>query len=280
MTDKPFLFPETTLLITHYNRSFSLERLLNSFQALNCHFGQVVVSDDGSKAEHVQKVLDLQAKYAFELVPADVNAGLGHNINKGQDAVTGEYTLYVQEDFDPTPLFPEKMEEALTFLRSDPALDMVRFYAYFDFPIKVPYRRGFSELHFNWHHPSHLKFYAYSDHPHLRRSSFLTKFGRYLEGEIGDRTEFSTALRFIRRGGRALFFDQYTSLFLHLNSSHEPSTMGRSSWKESDHWSVEFSRSIYLRYRWLKNSLQLLLLRSENGEGTSRASPTRNSGVG
>lgn len=263
MTDKSFLFPETTLLITHYNRSFSLERLLNSFQALGCHFGQIVVSDDGSQAEHFQRVLDLRARYPFDLVRADVNSGLGHNINKGQDAVTGDYTLYVQEDFEPTPLFPVKLDEALTFLRADPALDMVRFYAFFDYPVKVPFRQGFSELKFTWTHPSHIKFYAYSDHPHLRRSSFLTKFGRYLEGEIGDRTEFSTALRFIRRGGRTLFFDQYSSLFLHENSSHEPSTMGRASWKESDHGLVKFSRNIYLRYRWLKNSLQLLFLGSD-----------------
>ena len=263
MTDRPFAFPEITLLITHYNRSSSLERLLNSFQALRCLFGQIIVSDDGSSGEHARKLRELQAEYRFELVWAEVNSGLGNNINKGQDAVKTAYTLYVQEDFEPTPLFPLKLGEALGFLRSDPTLDLVRFYAFFDYPVKVPFARGFSELKFNWTHPSHLKFYAYSDHPHLRRSDFFTKFGRYLEGEIGDRTEFSTALRFLKRGGRALFFDQYSSLFLHQNSSHEPSTMGRSLWKESDHWTVGFSRFIYLRYRWLKNTLQLLLLRSK-----------------
>lgn len=263
MTDKSFSFPETSLLITHYNRSLSLERLLNTFHALCCHFGQIIVSDDGSAEEHFQRLLGLKVKYAFELVRADANSGLGHNINKGQDAVKTSYTLYVQEDFEPTPLFPVKLTEALGFLREDPTLDLVRFYAFFDYPVKVPFQQGFSELKFTWSHPSHLKFFVYSDHPHLRRSDFLTKFGRYLEGEIGDRTEFDTALRFIQRGGRALFYDEYSSLFLHQNPSHEPSTMGRSSWKESDHWLVEFSRSLYLRYRWAKNSLQLLFLRSK-----------------
>lgn len=263
MTDKSFSFPEITLLITHFNRSSSLERLLNSFHSLRCHFGQIVVSDDGSAGDHVQKLLSLKKKHGFELVAVDVNSGLGHNINKGQDAVKTSYTLYVQEDFEPTALFPPKLRQALSFLLADPALDMVRFYAFFDYPVKVPFQPGFSELKFTWSHPSHLKFYAYSDHPHLRRSDFLNKFGRYLEGEIGDRTEFNTALRFIRRGGRALFFDHYSSLFLHQNSAHEPSTMGRSSWKESGYWPVELSRFIYLRFRWLINSLQLLMVRSE-----------------
>jgi glycosyltransferase involved in cell wall biosynthesis len=262
MIEKSFLFSETTLLITHYNRSFSLERLLNTFHTLKCHFGSVIVSDDGSAQQHMQRLLELQGKYSFQLIRAEVNSGLGHNINKGQDAVKTKYTLYVQEDFEPTPLFPAKLGEALGFLRTDPSLDLIRFYAFYDYPIKVPFGRGFSEIRFNWTHPSHLKFYAYSDHPHLRRSEFLTKFGRYLEGEIGDKTEFSTALRFLKRGGRALFFDQYSSLFLHQNSPHEPSTMGRASWKESRNWLVGVSRTLYLRYRWAKNSLQLLFLSS------------------
>lgn len=264
MTDKSFSFPETTLLITHYNRSLSLERLLNTFEALHCHFGQIIVSDDGSAEYHFKRLLNLKEQYPFDLVRADINSGLGHNINKGQDAVKTEYTLYIQEDFEPTPLFPVKLGEALKFLRADPTLDLVRFYAFFDYPVKVPFQQGFSELKFTWTHPSHLKFYVYSDHPHLRRSDFLTRFGRYPEGEVGDRTEFDTALRFLKRGGKALFFDQYSSLFLHQNSSHEPSTMGRLSWKESDRWSVEFLRTLYLRYRWLKNSLQLLMLRSDD----------------
>jgi len=264
MTNKSFSFSETTLLITHYNRSFSLERLLKTFRDLDCHFGQTIVSDDGSKPEHLERLLELQSRFGFELIRAVVNNGLGHNLNKGQDAVQTPFTLYVQEDFEPTPLLPVKLEEALDFMKSDPTLDLVRFYAFFDHPVKVPYGKGFSELQFNWTHPSHLKFYCYSDHPHLRRSDFLTRFGRYTEGEIGDRTEFNTALRFIHRGGRALFFDQYSSLFHHQNSSLEPSTMGRSSWRESNLWIVEFLRSIYLRFRWLKNSLQLLCLRSND----------------
>ncbi len=50
-----YKFPNVTLLITHYNRSGSLERLLNAFEKLNCSFENIVVSDDGSKAFHIEK---------------------------------------------------------------------------------------------------------------------------------------------------------------------------------------------------------------------------------
>ena len=261
MTLQPSFFPEVTLLVTHFNRSLSLERLLTIFQELNCVFASIVVSDDGSTGSHCQRILDLEAKFKFNLVQASVNSGLGHNLNKGQDAVRTDYTLYVQEDFEPTDRFPGKLAEALHFMKTDPTLDLVRFYAFFDYPIKKSFGQGFSEISFNWTNLSHLKFYCYSDHPHLRRSDFFEKFGRYTEGVIGDRTEFDMALSFIQHQGRALFFDRHWELFNHTNPPHEPSTMGRSSWKETDNWLVGALRHHYLRIKWLKNSFQLLLRR-------------------
>lgn len=49
-----FEFPEVTLVITHYNRSTSLERLLQSIKDLKCSFNEIIVSDDGSKLEHLE----------------------------------------------------------------------------------------------------------------------------------------------------------------------------------------------------------------------------------
>ncbi len=108
-------YPDVTLLITHYNRSSSLERLLHAFQTLQCSFGGIVVSDDGSKPEHQEKLRALQQQYNFNLVTTPQNRGLGNNINKGQDAVTTTYTLYVQEDFEPSSIFPEHFKDALNF---------------------------------------------------------------------------------------------------------------------------------------------------------------------
>jgi glycosyltransferase involved in cell wall biosynthesis len=50
---KNYFFKDVTLLVTHYNRSQSLEQLLNSFVQLDCRFEDIVVSDDGSRPEHI-----------------------------------------------------------------------------------------------------------------------------------------------------------------------------------------------------------------------------------
>lgn len=253
-------FPDVTLLITHYNRSRSLERLLSTFESQQFDFGGIVVSDDGSKPEHLDYIKNLQTRYKFDLITTPVNKGLGNNINKGQDAVKTPYTLYVQEDFEPKPAFLEHFKDALQFFNEDSSWDIARFYAYFSYPYKKAFKKGFSEMVFK---PSvffanHLKFYVYSDHPHLRRSNFLQKFGRYPEGIKGDRTEFLMAASFIRHKGRGLFFDNFNDLFYQKNSSDEPSTMGRSSWRESKNPLALAARYFYLRYKLVKWTYEAL----------------------
>ena len=54
-----------------------------------------------------------------------------------------------------------------------------------------------------------MKIYQYSDHPHLRKSSFLTKFGRYQEGIKGDKTEYNMCVSFIKNKGKGLFFNEF-----------------------------------------------------------------------
>ena len=253
------IFPDTTLLITHYNRSGSLERLLTSFENLDCRFDAIVVSDDGSKAEHLNKIVSLQDRFNFQLVTTPVNKGLGNNINKGQAAVKSPFTLYVQEDFDPTEIFPAHFVDALDFMREDPALDIVRFYAYFSYPNLKPFKKGFSEMVFSYWDFSHLKFYYYSDHPHLRRSNFLEKFGKYPEGLNINLTEYQMAISFLSKKGKGLFYNEFNTLFDQKNSAQEPSTLDRPSWKLSKNPLIQVSRLLYLRYRWLKNTLDLAL---------------------
>lgn len=250
-------FADVTLLITHYNRSLSLGRLLRTFRAQGVRFGAIVVSDDASAPLHRAELLVLQQEYGFTLVTTEQNKGLGNNINKGQDAVTSEYTLYVQEDFEPAPIFSDHFAQALSFMKQDYALDIVRFYAYFPYPNMKPYGKGYAEMKFSPFDMNHLKFYFYSDHPHLRRSNFFTKFGRYPEGEKGDRTEFAMALSFLRNKAKGLFYTEYTTLFYQKNTSDEPSTMNRADWRESENFLIKAARWVYLRFRWLKNSGEL-----------------------
>lgn len=255
------IFDTVTLLVTHYNRSLSLERLLQGFKDRGITFGDIVVSDDGSRTEHQEKLRELQSEFIFRLITTPVNRGLGHNINKGQDAVQTPYTLYVQEDFEPTAAFAEHFTDALRFMEEDKTLDLARMYAYFKYPYSKKYNKGFSEMKFSASvlQGNHLKFYMYSDHPHLRRSHFLQKFGRYPEGIKGDITEYRMALSFIQNKGRGIFYDDYKHLFLQKNSPDEPSTMGRAAWRESKNVFVLAARAVYLKFKLLKWTSDVLL---------------------
>lgn len=260
MSQDTHFFEDVTLLVTHYNRTRSLERLLNSFKALNIKFEDIVVSDDGSKAENLERLKALEIELGFRLVTTAKNAGLGNNINKGQDAVKTPYTIYVQEDFEPKPIFAQLFTDALGFMKADPELDIARFYAYFKYPYVKQYGKGFSEMKFSISPlaNNHLKFYMYSDHPHLRRSTYFQKFGRYPEGIKGDLTEFGMAVSFIQNKGKGIILNDFNAMFWQKNSPDEPSTMSRASWRESRNPLALALRAAYLQYRLLKNTYQVL----------------------
>jgi glycosyltransferase involved in cell wall biosynthesis len=238
-------FPDITLLITHYNRSNSLEKLLEAFEKLNCSFGNIVVSDDASEAVHIEKILSLKSRFNLELVKAEKNKGLGNNINKGQDAVKTSYTLYIQEDFIPLPLFPEKLVLALEYMKEMQDIDIARFYSYRKYPYLKPLANGFSRMLFSPLSRGYEKFYYYSDHPHLRRSSFFEKFGRYQEGLKSDVTEYRMMLSFLRNKGKGIYFDQYQNLFEQVNDASEPSTVKRSALRQTNNILIRNIRHVY-----------------------------------
>lgn len=243
-------FPTTTLLITHYNRSKSLERLLAAFAGLGVKFGEVVVSDDNSKPEHQQVLAKLQLAYTFRLVTTPVNRGLAHNLNKGQDAVTTPYTLYVQEDFVPTARFVDYFSRGFALLDKAPDLDIVRFYAYYAYPYLKPYAPEFAEMIYRPWFTKTSKIYNYSDHPHLRRSTFQEKFGRYKEDIKSDRAEYLMCLSFIQNKGKGLFCTNFQEVFLQENTSEEPSTVTRSNWRQSDNLLISTVRTVFRQVKY------------------------------
>lgn len=254
-------FPQVSLLITHYKRSKSLENLLKAFKDLNCEFGEIIVSDDCSPEPHLNYIKDVLLKiYNFKFISAPVNKGLGNNINKGQDAVTKPFTLYIQEDFEPQLQFPQVLQTALDIIKKDDFFDIIKFYAYFPYPYTKPYGYGFSETIFRYKlwYANHLKFYFYSDHPHLRHSNFFEKFGRYSENIHSDKTELLMSLSFILNNARGLIYDEFGSLFIQKNSLDEPSTIPRANWKQSKNTIILFIRYIYLRFKFAKWNWELL----------------------
>ena len=245
-------FTAITLLVTHYNRSQSLERLLKSFNDQQISFGDIVVSDDGSKPEHLERLKQAEKQFGFRLITTPKNAGLGNNINKGQDAVKTAYTLYVQEDFDPFPGYKEHLQDELDIMEDRHDIDLVRFYAYFKYPYLRPFRKGFSEMIFKIWYPGYRKFHVYSDHPHLRLTTFFEKFGRYREGIKGDKTEFSMALSFLKHHGKAMIYEDVKGVFDQVNSADEPSTMKRSDLRQSNNPLISLARAIYrnVKHTW------------------------------
>ncbi|MEO5909273.1 MAG: glycosyltransferase [Pelobium sp.] len=252
-----YTFDKITLLITHYNRSNSLAKLLQSFQDLSVKFEDIVVSDDGSNAEHLQELEILKNSFHFKLITTPVNKGLGNNINKGQDAVKTPLTLYIQEDFVPREAFIDKLKIASEMMQNDKELDLVRFYAYFKYPNLKPVAHGFSQMIFNHAHiwEGYRKFYLYSDHPHLRRSNFFEKFGRYPEGIKPDRTEYKMMLQVLNVGAKAYFYEDFKGLIEQENSAHEPSTVKRNFLRNNN--SIVFSLLRDL-YRYLRLNIELL----------------------
>ncbi|WP_423145928.1 glycosyltransferase family A protein [Rubrolithibacter danxiaensis] len=243
MTQADYIFEDVTLLITHYNRSNSLERLLSTITQ-SCKFHEIIVSDDSSNENHLSKLKDLQCKYSFRLLLSDSNKGLGNNINKGQDAVVTPFTLYIQEDFEPLQNFSFRFDQALKMLRERKEIDIIRFHAYNKYPYLKPYKYGFAEMLFKPWYWGYSKFYYYSDHPHLRRSNFMEKFGRYSEGK-GDQTEYNMMFSFLKKGGKGLFYEKNRGLFEQKNTPEEPSTMKRDFWRESENVFITGIRHFY-----------------------------------
>ncbi len=253
-------FSDISLLVTHYNRSRSLEKLLQRLHELDLRFQEIVISDDGSKPEHLDYIKTLQTKYKFKLINTPKNQGLGNNINKGQNAINTPYILYLQEDFVPQTKFAEKLEKAHQFLQEDADLDFVRFYAYYKFPNLTPVSDGFSEMHFShskfWQ--GYRKFYVYSDHPHLRRQTFFDRFGKYQEGIKPDRTEYNMMMQVLAGNPKAYFYDDINVLLSQENSAEEPSSIKRNFFRNSNSYFSVLAREIY---RYVRFNLELFIFK-------------------
>jgi len=264
--NEKYFFKDVTLLITHYNRWRSLERLLTSLKKLNCTFEDIVVSDDASRPEHLDEVKRMQSIFNYRLITTPKNGGYGNCINKGMDQIHTPYTLYLQEDFVPFAIFPENFKNALQIMNEDLSVDYIRFWAIGEQHIDLkPYKWGFSEMVFKFWNPYHLKFYQFSDTPNIKRSTFTKKFGRYREGIHGDLTDYYMAISFLHNKGKGLFYNDYTALFSHDNSDEASVSRPLTHWKQSGSIPVRVMRFFFLRYKWLKGTWLVLFLKNNNG---------------
>ncbi|MCH5685121.1 hypothetical protein LWM68_13215 [Niabella sp. W65] len=77
-------FPDITLLVTHYNRSASLQNMLQSFRVRQLSFGGIVVSDDGSQPLHFDKLQELQKSSGLHLFRPLKTAALVKTLIRGK----------------------------------------------------------------------------------------------------------------------------------------------------------------------------------------------------
>ena len=257
------LISGVTLLITHYNRSESLLRLLKTIAGHDIYFEEIIVSDDGSKKEHQDRLKEMQQQLGFTLITTPVNKGLGNNINKGMDAVKSPYILYIQEDFVPKAAFITALKDGLEIMKSEGQWDIVRFYSFpwSPYPYLKPYQKGFSKMIFSlwpWY-TNHLKFHVYSDHPHLKRAGFTEKFGRYFEAPNGDVTEMKMCRSFLKNEGRALYYKNYKELFEHDNPEDEPGLFRPDKVKTKTYADIKPLYWAYLKYKLMKDTVSFVL---------------------
>jgi glycosyltransferase involved in cell wall biosynthesis len=256
-------FSDVTLMITHFNRSESLERLLKTLQKLEISFDEIIVSDGGSKKEHLDFVIQMKQQFNFTLLTSEYNKGLGNTINAGQDAAKSQYILYIQEDFVPKAAIAAALRDGLEIIKTEQKWDVIRFYAFpwAPFPYLKPYKNGFSTMKFSlWpSYINHLKFSVYSDHPHLKRRTFPEKFGRYVESLNGDVTEMSMCRTFLKKNGKGLFFTDFKSLFEHDNNDHEPGLFRPERLKTKKYSDIAPLYWLYLKYKVFKETVSYIL---------------------
>lgn len=143
---------------------------------------EIVISDDGSAAEHREAIAKLGAD---TVVWAPQNMGLSHNHNKGLRACRHDLILSLQDDWRLAgPV--ETIHSALLVLADDPEVGAVNF-----FPPSGEIANERRRL------PSGVEYVvfandgqtrrrqsgdrAYSDRPHIKRKAFVLDMGDYRE---------------------------------------------------------------------------------------------------
>ena len=184
--------PITIILQTFKRTAYALEAIAAAQQ--NLHYGGALrwyVADDGSPAEHWFKVMDAMP-YGTEF--HSVRRGYGANANAAWEAVQGELTFWLEDDFvltQPLDLTPH----AYALMESD-ALGVIRL-GYIDGtklePAQTFAGRRYHTIPREWPDAS---FYAFTGHPSLRHARYRAAYGDYPVGLGPGDTELMYAYQY------------------------------------------------------------------------------------
>jgi glycosyltransferase involved in cell wall biosynthesis len=114
---------EVSVIIPTFNRPTLLEEAVQSVLAQTSPARQIIIIDDGSKAEYRSRISDM-ARFGPQIFiyhfPS--NKGVSSARNFGLEKVKGDYILFLDDD---DLLHPRMLESCLSVFRQDPAADVV-----------------------------------------------------------------------------------------------------------------------------------------------------------
>jgi glycosyltransferase involved in cell wall biosynthesis len=210
--------PLVSVLFLTYERVHLLRRTLESF-VRNTDYPhlELVVADDGSSAVVQQEIRTMSFD---KVVLAPRNRGTGSNYNSGQRRCSGEFLLFLQDDWECQGP-PGYLREAVEAMQAHPKIGLVRFYGLDTGDNAVrPIDRDLFEIQ-KPERVSAANRHLYSDTPHLKSRALIDAVGEYNEKLPMDQCELEYQDRFLQQDRFcAAFFPRYMNrVFVHIGQS-------------------------------------------------------------
>jgi glycosyltransferase involved in cell wall biosynthesis len=206
-----------SVLMTSYNRPQFLTQCVEALRsALDQTQYELIISDDCSEPQHLKLI---EAVKPDVLLTNTQRRGMGANLNRAIQAARGDYHLILQDDFRARCALNLRVAEAVMLLDVEPDTDTVRLGSPMDSRRFYPEHHGvdtraFIMVNFVEERRGQIvrvtakqgaedHSFVYSDNPHIRRATFLDKFGWYPEGLSMSDTEIAYMRRCNKLGIRA-----------------------------------------------------------------------------
>ena len=244
-----------SILITHYKRPDRLKDCIDIIRNSNLTVDyEIIVTDDCSP----QKVIDeISVLKIDKLLLSQSNSGLANNLNKGLKACSGDYILYVQEDFIARDGLATILNETIVILEQG-KLEMVRLTANYRFQKLEPISENISKIPMFSFQNFKYNTYRYSDHPFIVKKNFFDTYGFYLANSTGPYGETEYAMRILKLNVKV----GITTKYYFFQDDHGISVMNpkevliapsrkRKGFKKSIY---QYLRSVKLHIEWLTYS--------------------------
>ena len=179
------VLPQISIVIVSYERLSTLEITLSSLLRQTDYPRdrlEIIVTDDGSKQETLEKIRKLPID---KLVIGGPRSGLGANVNRGIAAASHNFILQIQDDWEclgPSNYLRRALdtmglrrEIGMFLLNAHPEdLPACSVFSVNDYQVKVHVNRPEKIIRLVGKH-------AYTDWPHLKTREFIQEIGRYKE---------------------------------------------------------------------------------------------------